>query len=253
MGGKVVGIISLKGGVGKTSSVSNLGACLARDFHKKVLIVDANFSAPNLALHIGLIDPKITIHDVLLNKAKVEDSIYKDDSGFHIIPGSFLSRKVNPFRLKEKLNPLRECYDIILIDSSPNLNDEMIATMIASDELLVMTSPDYPTLSTTLRAIRLATQKNVPIKGLVVNRSRGKNFELNVKDIESAAQVPVLCVLPEDLSIPESIFHTTPASIYKPNSKASIEYKKLAGLLIGEKYEEEGIWSRLMRALRLKR
>ena len=60
---KVIGIISLKGGVGKTSSVANLGAALT-EFGKKVLVVDANFSAPNLGLHLGLTNPEIKLHDV---------------------------------------------------------------------------------------------------------------------------------------------------------------------------------------------
>ena len=42
---KTIGIVSIKGGVGKSSSVSALGASLANDFNKKVLIVDANFSS----------------------------------------------------------------------------------------------------------------------------------------------------------------------------------------------------------------
>ena len=76
--GKIIGIISLKGGVGKTSSVANLGAVLASEFNKKVLVVDANFSAPNLGLHLGLVEPKVTIHDVLLN-SKVSCKIYHQE------------------------------------------------------------------------------------------------------------------------------------------------------------------------------
>ena len=52
MGAKKIGIISIKGGVGKTSTVAALGASLAKDFNKRVLLVDANFSSPNLCLHL---------------------------------------------------------------------------------------------------------------------------------------------------------------------------------------------------------
>ena len=62
--GKVIGIVSLKGGVGKTSVVTALGAAIS-EFNKKVLLVDANFSAPNLGLHLNIINPEVTIHDVL--------------------------------------------------------------------------------------------------------------------------------------------------------------------------------------------
>ena len=160
-------------------------------------------------------------------------------------PGAYVSRKVSPFKLKQKISYLKDYYDMILIDSSPNLNEEMLATMIASDELLVVTSPDYPTLSTTLRAVRLAKQRKTPITGLILNRVRNKKFELSVDDIEEAAQVPVLSVLPEDISVLESVAHTTPVTLHKPKANVSIEYKKLAACLIGERYEDPRLWHRL--------
>ena len=245
MAGKVIGIISLKGGVGKTTTVANLGSILAAEFNKKTLAVDANFSAPNLGLHLGLVEPKVAIHDVLLNRAHVTEAIHRHEAGLHLIPGAYVSKKINPRRLKQKISCLKGYYDVILIDSSPNLNEEMLATMIASDELLAVTSPDYPTLSATLKAIRFAKQKRMPIHGLIVNRARNKKFELSIKDIEEAAQVPVLSVLPEDVKIPEAIYHATPVSLYKPMSKSAIEFRKLAANLIGEKYEVQGLWNRL--------
>jgi septum site-determining protein MinD len=243
--GKVIGIISLKGGVGKTSSVSNLGAALTSEFGKKVLLIDANFTAPNLGLHLGLSNPEVTIHDVLLNKADAEDAIHEHESGFHVIPGAYLSRKINPFKLKQKINHLKDYYDMILIDSSPNLNEEMLSTMIASDNLLVVTSPDFPTLSTTLRAVRLAKQKKTPISGLILNRVHGKKFELSVHDIEEAAGVPVVSVVPENIKVPESIASTNPVAIHKPRSNVAVEYKKLAAALIGEDYKDPRLFSRL--------
>lgn len=245
MAGKIIGIISLKGGVGKTTTVANLGSILAAEFKKKTLVVDANFSAPNLALHFGMVNPKFTIHDVLSNKVGIYEAIYKHEAGFHFIPAAYMYKKINLHALKHKIRHLRDYYDIIFLDSSPNLNEEMLAAMMASDELLVIASPDYPTLSTTLRAIRLAKQKGIPITGLILNRVRNKKFELSIKDIENAALVPVISVLPEDIKIPESVYYTTPVSLYKPSSSSAIEFRKLAANLIGEKYEVQGLWNRL--------
>ncbi len=242
---QIIGIISLKGGVGKTSSVANLGAALASEFGKKVLVVDANFSAPNLALHLGLVNPEATIQDVLLDKTNAEEAIYEHESGIHLMPGAYISRKINPFKLKQKISHLKDNYDFIIIDSSPNLNDEILATMIASDKLFVVTSPDYPTLSTTLRAVRLAKQKKTPIAGLILNRVRNKKFELSLKEIEGAAEVPVVSILPEDISVLESLANTTPVLTHKPKANVSIEYKKLAAALIGEKYDDTRLWPKL--------
>jgi len=242
---KTIGIIAIKGGVGKTTTTSNLAAVLATKFNKKVLIVDANFSAPNLGLHLGLVNPRNTIHDVLTDKISTEKALYQHFNGFHIIPGSLVTKKINPFKLKRKLDELRDYYDIIIIDSSPTLNEEMLSTMIASDELLVVSSPDYPTLSTTLRAVKIAKQKKTPIKGIVLNKVRNRKFELTKEEIEKAAEVPILSVLPDDVKVLEALSKTVPAALHKPNRKVSKEYEKLAVQLIGEEYKKDNILSKL--------
>jgi len=238
MKSKILGIISIKGGTGKTSLVSNLGVALAEEFNKKTLIVDANFSAPNLGLHFGLIDPEVTIHDVLMEKVKPSGAIYEVTKNLHLMPASLTGRKINPFKLKERIGKLRRSYDMILIDSSPNLNEEILATMIASDKLLVVTNPDYPTLSTTLRAVKIAKKKETPIVGLIINKSRNKKFELSLDEIEEAAEVPVISVIRDHVKIQEGLSHHTPIVIYDHKSSPSIEIKKLAAALINEKYKD---------------
>jgi len=245
--GKTIGVISIKGGVGKTTTVSNLGAALS-EMGKKVLMVDANFSAPNLGLHLGIVNPEKTIHHVMQNEAHITSAIYEHELGFHVLPASLMGKKVNPYVLKNKLEGIKHMYDVILLDSSPNLNDEILATMLAADELLVVTSPDYPTLSTTLHAVKVAKDKKIPITGLILNKVRGKKFELSLKDIEEAAEVPVLAVLPDDVKILESLYHTKPAAVHAPRSKASIEYRKLAGSLIGKKVQDPRFFKRVSEA-----
>src|SRR5574343_846101 len=97
--GKTIGIISIKGGVGKTSAVGAIGASLANDFGKKVLLVDANFSAPNLGLQLGLYSPEVTIHHVMDDKIHLKDAIYETGYGFDIVAGAQSYRKINTFKL----------------------------------------------------------------------------------------------------------------------------------------------------------
>lgn len=235
--GKIIGIISIKGGVGKTSVVSALGAAIANQFNKKVLLIDGNFSAPNLALHLGLIDPDVTIHHVLNNKTSAEKAIYEISHNFHIMPGSLIYEKINPYKLKNKIKHLKDVYDIILIDSSPTLDEEILATMIASDELFVVTTPDLVTLSTTLRAIKLAKERKTPINGLILNKVFNKDFELSLDDIEKAADCKVLAVLPHEINILEALSKCVPSSLLK-KSDSTFEYIKLAAALIGEDYKD---------------
>ncbi|MFC1754903.1 AAA family ATPase [Thermoproteota archaeon] len=247
---KVIGVISIKGGVGKTSCVTNLGAAIANDFGKKVLIIDANFSAPNLGLHFGLVNPDMTLHDVLNGKIKPDEAIYAISDNFHLMPASPLSKKTKPLALKKKIKSLRSHYDMILIDSSPTLNDEILATMMASDELIVVSSPDYPTLYCTLHAVKAAKQKRTPIVGLILNRVKRKSFELQISDIEEAANAPVIAVINDDVNMLEALSLTTPVTQHNPYSSSSVEYKKLAATLIGGYYEDPRLLEKVKTAFR---
>lgn len=243
--GKIIGVISIKGGVGKTTTVTNLGASLANDFQKKVLLVDANFSAPNLGMHLGMLKAENTLHDVLSNGIDVPKAVYSHEYGFDVLPASVLHKEVNPFQLKRKVNYLKSNYDVILLDSSPTLNNELLATMLASDELLVVTNPDYPTLLCTLHAVKVAKGKNTPIAGLVLNKVHDTDFELNIHEIEDAAKTPVLAVLPDDLKVHESVAHTKPVVLHAPKSEVAMEYRKLAGALVGEEYKDNRMLSKI--------
>ncbi len=233
--GKSIGVVSLKGGVGKTSVVVALGAAIA-GFNKKVLLVDGNFSAPNLGLHLNIIDPEVTLHHVLSGDSNIKDAVHKLEN-FDVIPSSIFGGKINPLKLKDKIKFLKRKYDIILLDSSPALNEETLGVMLASDGLLTVTTPDHPTLGMTLKAIKLAKQRDTPIEGLILNKVNNKNFELSLNDIEKTSEVPVMAVIPHDINILRSLSEFTPSTLHRPNSKASEEYKKLAATLIGEKYK----------------
>jgi len=166
------------------------------------------------------------------------DAILKHSLGFDVIPSSLVPKKINPYDLKKKMEHLKEYYDIILLDSSPNLNEEILATMIAADELLVVTTPDHPTLKSTINAVNVAQKKNTPITGIILNKVRNKSFEVNLSDIELATSVPVLAVLPEDIRVLEALSRSGPASYHYPNSNLSVEYKKLGGCIVGSNYKD---------------
>ncbi len=238
--GKIVGVLSLKGGVGKTSSVVSLGSCLS-DLGKKVLLVDCNFSAPNLGMHLNIINPEKTLHHVFERNVHISEAIHDLDK-FHVIPSMiFKEPKINPLKLKDHLRSIKNKYDIILLDSSPALNDETLAVMLAADELLIVTTPDYPTLSMTLKAVKNARERGLKIIGLILNKVYGKKFELSIAEIERTVDVPVLAVIPHDINAIKAVSSLQPWSDRKPNAKGVVEYRKLAHVLVGEKYTSNKI------------
>lgn len=243
--GKIIGIMSLKGGVGKTSVVSALGTAIS-GFGKKVLLIDANFSAPNLGIHFNLVDPEITLHDVLTRKANVGDAIYAVGN-LDIMPASIFSDvNFSPMRLKEKIKYLKKKYDVIVIDSAPNLYDEGLSTLFAADEILFVTTPDHASLSDTLKTLNRAQTRGTQINGLVLNKVHGRDFELTMDQIEDTTNIPVMAVIPHELDVLRAQSNFTPSVEFNPRSKGSREYKKLAATLIGEEYKPVD-WRRILR------
>lgn len=80
---RIISVLSGKGGVGKTTLVSNLGASLVKR-GKNVIIIDGNVTAPNLSLHLGIPFYPITLHDVLKNKVPIESAIFHHESGLKL-------------------------------------------------------------------------------------------------------------------------------------------------------------------------
>ncbi len=234
MKGKSIGIIALKGGVGKTSVTSNLGTVLARDFGKKVILIDANFSTPHLGLSLGLVNPRVSLQDVLNEKASIYEAINAHSLGFHIIGGKANNEKINPYKLKEKVDDLKKFYDVILIDSSPSLNEEILSTMTASDKLIAVSTPDYLTLASTIHAVKIAKENQTPIEGIIINKVRNKKFEIVPSEISSSSGVPVISTLKEDVKILKALSECTPRVSYSSRSKSSRDYRKIASNLIGE-------------------
>lgn len=234
--GVSIGIFSLKGGVGKTTTVISLGSAIA-SFGKKVLLIDGNISSPNLGLHLEIVEPDLSLQDVLERKVNPSQAVHKLNN-FDILPASIFSNvKVNPLLMKEKIRHLKRSYDYILIDSSPSLDNETLGAMIASDEILVVTTPDHPTLSTTLKALKLAKQRGTPISGIILNKVHNRRFEISPEYIETTLETPIMAIIPHDINFLKALSNFKPSVEFKPRCEASQEYKKLAATLIGEKYK----------------
>ncbi len=232
---KTIGLISIKGGVGKTTIAASLAVELANSFKKKVLLVDANYGAPNLAIHLGILTPQKTIHDVLANKVRIKSAIHRS-FGLDLIPGSYVyNAPLNTLKLKSKIKKIKKNYDFIIIDSSPSLNEELLSTIIASDKLFVVTTPDYATTSCSIRAANIAKQRGRPISGIILNKIRAPKYELTLKEIEKATDIPVVAKIKDDKNAIRSLFNCVPISIYNKRSSFSREINNLAAAITNNK------------------
>ncbi len=234
---RILTVISGKGGVGKTTTVSNLGAALLQK-GKNVIILDANVTTPNLSLHLGIPFYPTTIHDVLRKDRDVNEAIYHHPSGLRIVPASLsidAMKDVNVKKLERVLWNLLGQADIIIVDAAAGLGKEAQAAIDVADELIIVTNPELPAVTDALKTIRLAEDYGTKVMGAIVNRFRGKSYELPLDEIEDMLEVPILTIIPEDLSIPKSISLKVPVVNYRPGCRSSLRFKRLAGKIAGER------------------
>lgn len=227
---RIIGVISGKGGVGKTTTVANLGAALV-EMGKDVIILDANVTTPNLSLHLGIPLYPITLHDVIKKKAPIEKAIYNHKSGLRVIPASLAANEVKDVDTSKFESILWSLFgkaDIIILDAAAGLGREALAAIDAVDEVIIVTNPEVPAVTDALKTIRLCEEKGAKVLGVIVNRYKSHRHEMPLKDVREMLRVPVLATISEDSNVPKSISKKTPLVILHPNSKAAQEFQKLA-------------------------
>ena len=129
-------------------------------------------------------------------------------------------------------------YNFVLLDCAPGFDVEAIAAMHVAGGLLIVSNPDYPSIAAAARAIEYAKALRVPLGGLVLNKVENRKHELKSDDIEDSLKVKILQKIHYDRKVSESIASRTPIVFLRPGNKVSVAYKKLAGSLIGEKYND---------------
>jgi len=233
-------ISSGKGGTGKSTTAINLGIAL-NNFGKNVVVVDGNLTTPNIGLYLGVPIVPITLHDVILNRKDINDSIYLHRSGTKIIPGSIsldTLGKIKPSMLKTNLHKIQEDMDFVVIDCAAGFSSDSLAALNASDEVLIVTNPELPAVTDALKTIKLAEDAGKHVLGVVLARKKGK-LEMRPEAVERLLDKPIISVIPEDMKIKEALIKQDAVINIYPRSESAIAYKRLAAGLIGEKYYEK--------------
>jgi len=252
---RVIGIVSGKGGVGKTTVGLNLGVALAHRFKKNVTIVDCNVTTSHLGLYLGMYYCPITLNKVLRGEYTAEEAIQQHHTGLKVIPASLSLTDLEGIDVTAIRNILKSLFDkndIILLDGSPGLGREAVATLRASDEVLYITSPYIPFAMDIVRNQEIVNEIGVKPLGIILNMVHGKKHEMNKKEIEELTRLPVIAKIPFDKNVHKSLALKTPIVTYKPNAPASKEIIKLASNLIGETYKFESALQRFLRRLGLR-
>ena len=203
---RIIVITSGKGGVGKTTVTSNLGAALAR-LNRKVALVDADFGLRNLDLLLGLEERVVyTALDVLAGECRLAQALVKDKrlNGLVLLPAAQNRNKesVEPEQMKTIVTALAKGYDYIIVDSPAGIELGFRNAIVAAQEAVIVTTPEIAAVRDADRVIGLLESEGVSKINLIVNRVKPhmveENKMMSVEDVLELLGVPLIGVVPDD-------------------------------------------------------
>lgn len=242
--GQVIVVTSGKGGVGKTTTVANLGVALALAGYRTVL-VDTDIGLRNLDVILGL-ENRIVYHlvDIIEGNCRLCQSYIKDKKleQLYLIPAAQTRDKsdITEEQMKHLTARLREEFDYVLLDCPAGIEQGFKNAIVGADRSIVVTTPEVSAVRDADRVIGLLEANGLSNPEVLINRIRydmvKRGDMMSVEDILDILAVPLLGVIPEAESIVISSNRGEPIAKEQTAPLAKMYYR-IAQELTGTKIE----------------
>ena len=244
---RVIATINQKGGVGKSTTVINLAACLG-EANKKVLIVDFDPQG-NASSGFGIEKDELEndIYDVILNNVSIADVIQETCEPKVFVAQATIQlagaeiELVNTMAresvLKEALETVKDEFDFVIIDCPPSLGLLTINALIAADSLIIPIQCEYYALEgvtkllESMNMVKKRMNPDLEIFGVVMTMfdSRTTLSKQVVDEVQAFFGKKMFkTIIPRNVKIAEAPSHGMPVSMYARISKGASAYAKLA-------------------------
>ncbi len=245
--GRIIAVANQKGGVGKTTTTVNLGASLAYE-GKKILLVDSDAQG-NATSGLGIRKGEVNadIYDILINEVPIEEVILPSSrENMDVIPASIqlagaeveLSNlDQRETRLKKALYEVRDQYDYILIDCPPSLGHLTINAFTASDSVLIPVQCEYYALEglsqllNTVRLVQKHFNNDLKIEGVLLtmhDRRTNLGYEV-IEEVKKYFHEKVYdTIIPRNIRLSEAPSYGQSIIDYDLHSVGAESYQNLA-------------------------
>lgn len=245
--GRMIAIGNQKGGVGKTTTTVNLGAALAFQ-GKKVLIIDMD-SQGNATSGLGIerADVKQSVYEVLVDQIEAEGAILPTSrENLWILPSTLqlagaeielATADHRESRLKQAIEPIKADYDYILVDCPPSLGQLSLNAFTASDTILIPVQCEYYALEglsqllNTIRLVQRTYNKNFRIEGVLLTMLDARTnlgYEV-VEEVRKYFQEKVYqTIITRNVRLSEAPSYGQSVIDYDPKSRGAEMYMDLA-------------------------
>ncbi|MFJ3777559.1 ParA family protein [Streptomyces sp. NPDC090075] len=256
---KKMAIAIKKGGVGKTTTTTNLGASMALQGNR-VLLIDLDQQA-NATKGLGF-DPDSTpgsVNDLFADPSRHPSTaiIETGIENFHLMPGhpdlaktetGMAFQRMDPAApdpigaLRAILEPLEDLYDVILFDTPPSINFMTINALAAADELLIPAAASAYTEDGVIKTLeeyeraKGSYNQRLQLRGILITRMKRTNASAAVADElrEAYKDATLFKAIVESTSVDEAAQVKKPVVVYDPDSHAARGYMEIAANLMEE-------------------
>ncbi|MGD1995281.1 MAG: septum site-determining protein MinD [Anaerolineae bacterium] len=262
MSTRVITITSGKGGVGKTTATANLGAALALQ-DQRVVVVDADIGLRNLDMMLGLENRIVyDLVDAAEGRCRLRQALVRDKrlSKLFLLPAAQTRDKnaVSTADVVRIIDELRGSFDFVCIDSPAGIEQGFRNAIAPADEVLIVTNPDVAAVRDADRVIGLIEAEEKGPARLIVNRIKPEMVHrgdmLDIADVIELLAVELIGVVPEDERVVAAT-NTGHPVVLSDNSSAGAAFRNVARRLLGEEVpfiplREPGFLERLLRLMR---
>ena len=254
---EVIVITSGKGGVGKTTTVANIGTGLAM-LGKKVAVVDTDIGLRNLDVVLGLENRIVyNLVDVVNGSCRLRQALIRDKRHpeLYLLPSAQTKDKtaVSPEQMIKLTQELREEFDYVLLDCPAGIEQGFKNAIAGADKAIVVTTPEVSAIRDADRIIGLLEAGDIRDIRLIINRLRpdmiARGDMMSVDDVLEILAVDLLGTILDDEQIVVATNQGEPLS--GKNSQAEEEYQNICTRILGEDIpfvtirQKKGMFSRL--------
>ena len=246
---KIFTVTSGKGGVGKSNTAVNL-AVQFRKMGKRVIILDADFGTANVEVMFGTI-PKHNLSDFVFGDLDLKDLITEGPEGIGFISGGSGILKLNNLNNEQlnaviyELSELNQYADVLLIDTGAGVSDTVLDFVLASPDVLLVTTPEPSSITDAYSLIKAVYKSNKPqnelpnirlIANTIVADDEGNAVYAKLSSVVQkflGGSLSYLGDVPYDTVLEKAVRNQQIVSITAPTSKSARAYFDVANKLLG--------------------
>ncbi|MCP4783463.1 MAG: AAA family ATPase, partial [Fuerstiella sp.] len=211
--GRLLAVMSTKGGVGKSTIAINTAVHAAATTNQRVLLVDASLQLGVSASLLNL-TPTITIADIASMQERLDATMLREvttqhESGLHVLPAPPTpaeASEIDDTCMSIILGVAKSAYDLVIVDSFPLLDATTLAILDRADHVCVVTENVVPTLTGTAAMLKTMDQLDIGTSNrtLVLNRHQRCAGSLSASEVEQQMDEPVAAVIKHDRKVLEA-------------------------------------------------